>query len=234
MSQIDKPPAGRREQNKARRRAAITEAARELLSEFEIDKVTVERIAERADVAPATVYNLVGTREAVFAALMQELLSSLASELDGLSAADPIGYAEAIVTRSVQRFVAEPIVHRQLIGMLMNHRRASDQHEEGMDPAYLQVEAIEAAQAAGLVDPTVDPEVVGLQILLSYDGAMIDWARGRLDDSQFELYALQGLYAALVAVATDAGAPHLQSRLRAIHERLRGGAPLGRPILGGS
>ena len=139
MSHTEDPPPGRREQNKARRRTAITDAARQLLREFEIDKITVERIAERADVAPATVYNLVGTREAVFAALMQDLLSSLATELEGLSAEDPVGYAEAIVSRSVDRFVDDPLVHGQLIGMLMNHRRDTDQHEAGMDAAYLQV-----------------------------------------------------------------------------------------------
>lgn len=234
MSHTEDPPPGRREQNKARRRTAITDAARQLLREFEIDKITVERIAERADVAPATVYNLVGTREAVFAALMQDLLSSLATELEGLSAEDPVGYAEAIVSRSVDRFVDDPLVHGQLIGMLMNHRRDTDQHEAGMDAAYLQVEAIEAAQAVGLVDPDVDPEVIGLQILLAYDGAMIDWARGRLDDREFKLYALQGLYTTLVAVAADAGLADLRRRLGEVHEQLRGAAPLGRPILGGA
>ena len=94
----DEPPLGRREMNKALRRSAILGAARGLLREFEIDMITVEQVADRADVSPATVYNLVGTREAVFGALMQELLASLATELDGLSAEDPIGYAEAIVT----------------------------------------------------------------------------------------------------------------------------------------
>lgn len=234
MTNSEQPPLGRREQNKLLRRSAIVDAARSLLGEFDIDKITVERIAERAEVAPATVYNLVGTREAVFGALMQELLSSLAAELDGLSAEDPIGYAEAIVTRSVDRFVDDPVVHRQVIGMLMNRRRDPDRHETGMDAAYLQVEAIEAAQAAGLVDPDVDPEVVGLQILLSYDGAMIDWTRGRLDDEGFKLYALQGLYATLVAVATDGGATDLRRRLGSVHDELRGKAPLGRPILGGA
>ena len=234
MSHPEVPPVGRREHNKARRRAAITDAARELLREFDVDKITVERMAERADVSPATVYNLVGTREAVFAALMHQLLSALAIELDGLSASDPIGYAEAIVTRSVDRFVEDPLAHRQLIGMLVSHRRDADRLRAGMDPAYLQVEAIEAAQAAGLVDPDVDPEVTGLQILLSYDGAMIDWARGRLDDRSFKLYALQGLYTTLVAVATDASIDDMRRRLGTVHQQLRGHAPLGRPILGGA
>ena len=230
--EMNTPPLGRREMNKALRRSAILGAARDLLREFEIDKITVEQVADRADVSPATVYNLVGTREAVFGALMQELLASLATELDGLSAEDPIGYAEAIVTRSVDRFVDDPLVHRELIGLLMSSRRDPVQHEAGVDAAYLQVEAIQAAQAAGLVDPDVDPEVIGLQILLSYDGAMIDWARGRLDDDGFKLYALQGLYATLVAVATETSVADLRSRLNRIHEQLRGNAPLGRPILG--
>ena len=231
--QHPEPPVGRREHNKALRRAAILSATRQLLREFEIDKLTVERIAERADVSPATVYNLVGTREAVFGAVMQELLGSLAAELDGLSASDPIGYAEAIVTRSVDRFVEDPLAHRQLIGMLMNRRRHTDQHEGGMDAAHLQVEAVHAAQAAGLVDPRMDPQVIGLQILLAYDGAMIDWVRGRLDDDGFRHYALQGLYTTLVAVATEAGVADLRSRLGQVHELLRGRAPLGRPIPGG-
>ena len=54
---------GLREKNKAKRRAAILDAAVELLNVHPWHEVPNEQIAARAEVAPATVYNLVGTRE---------------------------------------------------------------------------------------------------------------------------------------------------------------------------
>ena len=58
-------PATRREQGKAERRARIIEAATALLRESGFDAVSMLQIAERADVSPATVYNLFQTKAAI-------------------------------------------------------------------------------------------------------------------------------------------------------------------------
>lgn len=57
---------GLREQHKARRRMRILEATRELLRHGPDSVISAERIAERAEVAPATVYNLIGPRDKIW------------------------------------------------------------------------------------------------------------------------------------------------------------------------
>src|SRR5271170_2013083 len=74
---VSAPATGLRERHKQQRRERILEAIRKLLRECPDEAPTVERIAELADLSPATVFNLVGPRERQWAALSDELLREL-------------------------------------------------------------------------------------------------------------------------------------------------------------
>src|SRR5271165_5207429 len=85
VHRLDAAAEGLRARGKRQRRQRILDAARELLHEDPDQGLTVPRIAERADVSPATVFNLVGPRERIWAALADHALggvdySSLPSE----------------------------------------------------------------------------------------------------------------------------------------------------------
>ena len=209
--------AGLREQNKARRRAAILDATAALLRERPFDQVTVEEIAELASVAPATVYNLVGTREHLLVGLIdrviEELIETLA-ELSADGADDPIGVARAIVDRSVDVFVADSTVFRQVVASWTG----DDIHRRPMatDPAQLQITAMRRAQDAGIIRPDLDPRAIGQQIYISYNGAFLLWALGGLDDAGFRSTARHGLLATLAAAASDDHRSALHAELRSL------------------
>ena len=63
------PPLDGRERGKRRRTGEILTAARELLNELPAEEVTASRIAARAGVAPMTIFNLIGTRDDLWAAI---------------------------------------------------------------------------------------------------------------------------------------------------------------------
>jgi TetR/AcrR family transcriptional regulator, cholesterol catabolism regulator len=74
-------PLGRRERKKLDVLQRIREAAAELFQEKGYDATTVEEIAERADVAKGTFFNYFPRKDALLAALAEEMLSALATEL---------------------------------------------------------------------------------------------------------------------------------------------------------
>jgi AcrR family transcriptional regulator len=68
-------PEGRVERRKARTRAAMLSAARQLFASRGMDQTTIAEIAERADVATGSFYNYFATKEQLLEALLEEELS---------------------------------------------------------------------------------------------------------------------------------------------------------------
>ena len=170
--------SGLRERKKARRREAILDAALELLGSADIQSVTLEQIADRAEVSPPTIYNLIGTREELLVALLGRVIEGLVDALSEKAAdddADPIAAARLIVDQSAAAFVAESEAYRQIVRTLgqLSWRRSS------FDPSELQVRAMRDAQAQGIVRDDLDATALGRQIYLAYCAAMYAWAAHR-------------------------------------------------------
>jgi AcrR family transcriptional regulator len=192
--------AGLRDLNKARRRDAILDATVTLFSQRPAEVVTTEEIAALAGVAPATVYNLIGTRDDVVRAVVSRILAELAESLSALEPTDPIAAAQLIVDQTVEAFVADSAAFRQIIRLAP---RGSSPRPDLVDPSEFQVAAMRQAQRLGIIRADVDAGGLGRQIYLSYAGAMHLWSVGRLDDAGFLVAARHGLFAALAAAATD-------------------------------
>jgi AcrR family transcriptional regulator len=105
---------GLRERGKRRRIKQILDAARILLREAPDQELTVERIAARAELAPQTVYNLIGRREHIWSALTDDALDGL--DLPRFSAiADPQTRGAAIVGAVIDMACDDAPVFRHLL-----------------------------------------------------------------------------------------------------------------------
>ncbi|MCB0989520.1 MAG: TetR/AcrR family transcriptional regulator [Acidimicrobiales bacterium] len=196
------PAAGLRERNKAKRRDLILDSTLDLLRESSLAEVSMERIAARAELAPATIYNLMGTRDQLLLACVSRVLDRLIDALVTIDPTeDPIGAATAIVLQSADAFIADGRAFRQIIAGTREAAAAGT--VLAIDPAQLQIAAMRAAQDRGLLRPDVDPAAVGRQIFVSYNGAMFAWAAHLLSDDGFRRAALHGLWTALAAFASD-------------------------------
>ncbi len=207
-SDLDRRDGNRRDLNKARRRDAILDAATTLLAQRHSDEVSTEEIAALAGVAPATIYNLVGTRDDVVRALVDRVMSELGESLTAIDASDPIAGALLVVDQTVAAFVADSNVFRQVVAIA---QRAGPRRPGGAMPSDAQVPLMRRAQAIGILRDDVDAAGIARQIFVSYTGAMALWSVGRLDDAGFSTAARLGLYAALAATATD---PHRDDFMR--------------------
>lgn len=187
-----------RERHKTRRREAILAAARELLAERPAAEVTVERIAARAEVAPATVYNLVGSRTALWAALSDAFMEELAQRLETVEVDDPVARARRIVEITCDLFTEDPVVSRACLrgweesGLVLRRGPLDDL-----------VAAFEAAQADGVLAPEVAPRMLASSIRTACVGALHQWAAGQISDDRFRARAELSLDVALAAAASD-------------------------------
>lgn len=203
--------------NKAKRRDAILDATVALFGEHAAHDVTTDQIAKVAGVAPATVYNLVGTRDDVARAVVSRVLSELAESLSDLDPTDPIAAAQLVVDQTVRRFVADSRAFRQIVRLAP---QPSSDRDDLVDPSSFQVAAMRRAQTMGIVRADVDPDALGRQIYLSYSGAMNLWSTGRLDDEGFAVAAQHGLFTALAAAAGETHRNEFLGRMRALDPAL--------------
>ena len=100
------------------RRRRIIEAVRTLLRRRPLDDISVADVAAEADVSPATVYNLVGTRDTLIVAMLEQ---SVGVVLAGLPAVDPQRPVDAIIDlidRIATELRVDPVANRRAIAAM--------------------------------------------------------------------------------------------------------------------
>jgi AcrR family transcriptional regulator len=166
---------GLRARGKQRRRQRILEAARELLHEDPSQGLTVPRIAERAEVSPATVFNLVGPRERIWTALADHALGAV--DYGSLPSTDPHARARAIMAEVARVVCADAAVFRALIvgwnetGQAMAH-----------DPTSELTDCLRSAAREGLILADVDFHRLAQLLSAGLIGTVHQWAAGVISD----------------------------------------------------
>jgi len=189
---------GLRERNKRARTERILQAARELLRERDVHTVTLEQIAERAEVAPGTVFNLIGPREQLFAALIDQAHDQLSHALAKAPDDDPLTRIRRIVTTLVNIFLADSRVYRQV---LRQWPESGTMLRSSPYPPIRQ--ALSDGQAAGLLLSEVDTDRVAAAILAGCVGALHQWSASIISNRAFRERCSYGTDLALAAIVTD-------------------------------
>jgi AcrR family transcriptional regulator len=177
---VSESAVGLRERHKQQRRERILEAIRELLRESPEEAPTVERIAELADLSPATVFNLVGPREQQWAALSDALLRELDACLTFTTDEDPREQARRIVSETAELVIADPAVSRHLVN---SGGRIDSLLQE--NPVSQLRAALRRGQATGMLRPDLHVEALVGHIATAAGGALRQWAAGQITDAAF-------------------------------------------------
>jgi AcrR family transcriptional regulator len=209
------PAVGLRERHKQQRRERILEAIRELLRECPEEAPTVQRIAELADLSPATVFNLVGPRERQWAALSDALLRELDACLVFATDGDPREQARRIVGETADLFIADPAVSRHLINS-GGHSGALLQE----NPIPQLRGALRRGQATGMLSPDLHVEALVGHIATAAGGALRQWASGQISDAAFRTRVRFAVDVVFAAGASEDCAVELAAPLR--RKRRRG------------
>jgi len=213
---VSAPTTGLRERHKRERRQRILEAIRELLRERPDETPTVERIAQRADVSPATVFNLVGPREQQWAALSDELLHELDVRLALAPDEDPRERARTIVGQAAGLFIADAAVFKHLVG---SWGHSGTLLQENPIP-HLRA-ALRRGQDTGMLRPGLHVDALAGHIATACGGALRQWASGQISDAAFRTRVRFAVDVVFAASASDEHAAALRAPLQRASPRAK-------------
>ena len=177
-SRAEEPSPGLRERGKRRRTERILDAALELLREDPDANLTVERIADRAQVSPMTVFNLVGNREQLWSAMADRALEGL--DVESITADDPQERARRIVDAVVRILRSDAAVFRALLSGW-----SQGGHVLAQDPTNALIQCLQDAANAGHIRADVNLRRYGEVMSAGLIGTIQQWTAGLLGDRAF-------------------------------------------------
>lgn len=188
-----------RERGKRLRTQRIITAARELIHEQPDEIPTIPQVAARAGVAPMTIFNLIGTRDDLWAAMADESLARWQGAVLGI--ADPQQRARKIVDEVVRIISAEAPVWRALISGWKDSGRVLER-----EPSHALVECLREAAEQGRIADGVDVRRLGAMIFSGLVGVVHQWAAGLIGERAMRRRARD-----FVDIAFAAGRPNKTS-----------------------
>lgn len=207
-----------REINKEKRRAAILQAAKDLFREHGGQQASAERIAKRAGVSTATLYNLVGKREELLSDLFNEIATEFKERMDAVHEPDPILRTEAAIRLSIEIRLRDPEVSRVIFGELS--QQGADRIRDRMNPQpiELQFTAMRSARTHGQLVADADPLTLARQIWNSHNGAFQGWMDGMVDEATVIRQSLHGFWTVIAAYGSEAEQDRAREKLRGLAE----------------
>ncbi|MEV0332480.1 TetR/AcrR family transcriptional regulator [Nocardia sp. NPDC050717] len=189
----------------AERRPQLIKAAIDLMTRKGVAAGSTRAIAAELGVAQATVHYTFGTKEDLYAAVMEQITEDVVTQL-AAAAPEGGGFEEtlAALADELWRSMAEPATNHQLLTELTMYALRVPRLTEARESHYRQVLGVttalltETAERTGfaLAEPV---EVVARFFLAGFDGLTMQ--RLSLPDGDAERVGLRALVAATVALA---------------------------------
>jgi AcrR family transcriptional regulator len=168
------PATGRRERRKQQTRERIIAAAAASFAEHGFDATTFDHIAERADVARATVFNYFHDKQQLLRAYLDHRRAWLQALLEDEAPGEQDSAAR--LARLLDTLTAfNQGNEREARAVLGAWRQMRDPYREGAPTAEVFRETIEAGQAAGEFSAAADSRAAALFLFDAYVGVITRW-----------------------------------------------------------
>ncbi|MBU6371551.1 MAG: TetR/AcrR family transcriptional regulator [Alphaproteobacteria bacterium] len=211
--------SSRRELGKAERRRRIVDAAAALARATSVDAVSMVEIAERADVSPATLYNLFKTKDAILREVYDEDLAAYQRDVEAAPAANALDRIFVAMDLAAALYQREPVFYRNMAragSPTLEMRAAIDEPRA----AYWQ-SRVAAAVAEKRLRATADPEQLGAALAHLFRGAYLDWTAHVITALRMAAEQRYGAALMLLAFAAPAERAGLEARIDAAMKELR-------------
>jgi AcrR family transcriptional regulator len=195
-----------------RRRDRILNAARQVISEQGYQHLTMRALAQESGVTVPTIYNLIGNKDAVLGATIQDGAGRFFEDVR--PNANPV----SILEKNVEELLRQPAYYRPLLRVLLNG--GATEAMADIDTLYLRHlrESLEALIERGEIEPWVDCAILAERMLSNLYGASSEWATGVLSDEALPVAASYDACVALAGVATEKSRSRFQNRVRRLQK----------------
>src|SRR6185436_3003916 len=202
------------EVNKAERRGRILHAARRLIARRGVSRLNMRDLAVEARVSVPTVYNLIGGKQELLAALLQSMIEEVAAvQVDAGGSFVDRGNAMCLAT---QRALLEmPDYARELVlGFVTSDESSRVRHAMDEKSVELMTNLLRLGQAEGELVEWAVPELVAGSMYMALVAAMIRWAKREIDDEGLRLWISAGTGLALLGVTRGRARTQMETLLK--------------------
>jgi AcrR family transcriptional regulator len=186
----------------------VLERVRALIDGHGITDLSMQRLADEAEVSVRTLYNLFGDKNGLVRALVQHSLDKVDIAVDDITARDPIERIWQAVEISLGTIVKD--APRAVIGAVIADERLQVQLSERWHVRELILDGIRTSRRAGLLYDDVAAEMLMEQIGMAMLHHLRQWAAGASEDDELRRRMLCAVDLALLAVAR----PRTRERVR--------------------
>ncbi len=191
------------ERRQERTRRSVIDAAGALIAESGVDGLTMRKLAERAGVAVATLYNQFGDRDGVLVAVVSSGLDQLEVELDAQPDAGPIDTTRQLFAVLDDTLIAAPEVWRPIFASI---RYGDSGHGMGAVGdrvvAYIETDFAKAA-ADGYFVVDLDVAALARHVFVTRMNRLEKWAKDAIDWEAYRDSSRLGLEVTLAAVLRE-------------------------------
>ncbi len=213
-------PMGIRERSKQKRRNRILIAARGLIVDEGVAGLSMRALADAAEVSVATLYNLMGSKEEILYALLDQSYDTLDMTAAAVTGDDAITRAEMIVSASADQFLSDADFYKRLMRGIQGIETGERASKSILKIWALAERVVDDGMSDGLLRGSLPARLVAQMILASFSGSLRNWVIGRIDNDTFKAQARLGLVLSLLSVATDETRPRLEDRARELGEQV--------------
>ena len=205
----------------AQRKQRILDAARAIIARDGIEGLTTRGLAEAAGVTVPTLYNLIGDKQAIVAAMATDAVEQVWDRLEFDRRATPLEMADAVIDEAFAEIQSDPDFTRSAmlglasLGTPFAYRPGCD--DPGAYNARRSVDMAEfacrAAQRLGQLRGNVPSRELAIQMFATYRAALDDWMHGAIDENEMLRRQRAGFYMVLAADASDEFREELLTRI---------------------
>ena len=202
-----------------RRRATILDNVRSMLEEGGYEGMTIRELADRADVAQGTLYNLYGSKDSLILAAVDDRMIKLIGDTEQKISDDGIGAILAFDNIIGERIQANPD-YADAMARILFHLHADDPLTDVLFArAYPFTKSqLEIAQRNGEIRSEIDTDIVARHLFGQGWSVTLLWMMGKVSLEDVARERQRSVLMTLFCIATDSARKRLQAELAALDE----------------